>query len=202
MLIIFGMRTRVKNMGTLLVVCRLCNTPAANRVVRVERWFTLFFIPLIPISKKYRLTCTFCGGVTSISKEDALQFEAAAQQAQTLGQGTPASPGGLPYPSQPLSGYEPDAIVPPPPPEPPSLPEPTSLPGPPSVPGPPPSPSLSPSSPGTAGDDWPQPATVAPRPANWPQIGTKPVPRSARPYTFPARPPEPPSPPPTVSDEP
>jgi zinc-ribbon family len=192
MLIIFGMRSRVKNLGTLLLVCRRCNTPAANRVMRVERWFTLFFIPIIPVSKKYRLTCTFCGGVTSISKEDALQFEAAAQQGQTLGQGVPASPDGLSYPNQQLPGYEP---VPPPPPMSP-VPPTSAMPPVPTVPPPPPS------SDGNTGDTWPQPAPVPSRPANWPQIGVKPTRTSARPYTFPARPPQPPSPPPTVSDEP
>ena len=180
MLIIFGMRSKVKDMGTLLVVCRRCNTPAANRLMRIDRWITLFFIPVIPVSKKYRLTCTFCGGTTSISKQDALQFEAAAQQ-QAFGQGAPGFPQVPPYPAGALGGTEPSPYPA------------AALPDTENVPPPPMD---------DTGGDWPQPAPVASRPGNWPQVAPKPAPPSGRPFSFPAAPAAPTVAPPTVSDEP
>jgi len=202
MLIIFGMRSKVKNLGTMLVVCRLCNTPAANRLIRVDRWLTLFFIRIVPVSRKYRLTCTFCGGTISISKEDALQFAEAAQ-VQAYGQGAPGFPASLAYPGQPAPGSLPmegalpvagavhtdDALA-----EAGLVPVPHSA----DVAAPMDGPATA----ERPGGDPAQPASVASRPGNWPQMAPKPMPRTVSPFTFPAAPRELPVTPPTVSDEP
>jgi hypothetical protein len=79
MFIIFGFRRRAYRLATVFANCGHCHTPAAQAVVRVRRFFTLFFIPLIPLGSKYRSTCTMCGGAYSLTKEQA---DTAVQQAQ------------------------------------------------------------------------------------------------------------------------
>jgi hypothetical protein len=79
MLIIFGWRTTLAHVATLLVQCSHCQTPAAHHVRKLRRWFTLFFIPLIPYKTVHYTTCTYCGVELVISGEEAQRLAAAAQ---------------------------------------------------------------------------------------------------------------------------
>ena len=79
-MIIFGFRSFVKSLAMLTMVCHRCGNPAAHRLVQRSRWFTLFFIPLIPLGVTRFTTCTFCGVSQKVSKEDAQQMIAASQQ--------------------------------------------------------------------------------------------------------------------------
>jgi hypothetical protein len=81
MFIIFGFRRRASRLGIVFMMCDFCHTPAANAITRVRRYFTLFFIPVIPVGTKYSRTCTLCGRSTSISKEAADQLIESAQRA-------------------------------------------------------------------------------------------------------------------------
>jgi uncharacterized Zn finger protein len=70
--IIFGFRTRVAILATLNYVCEVCGVAAAHRVVRRRRWFTLFFVPVIPLGGgRYTDTCVNCGRVRQLTKEQA-----------------------------------------------------------------------------------------------------------------------------------
>jgi hypothetical protein len=84
MFLIFGFRTRVKALARLLLICRACTRPASHAVYRKMRWFTLFFIPVIPLSRKHLLQCAMCGHVGAISKEDAERLVAQAQAEATV----------------------------------------------------------------------------------------------------------------------
>ncbi len=93
-----------KRLATVLVMCANCGRPAANNVICAKTWFTLFFIPIFPFSVKYRMVCTFCGGVTQIDKATAQQYAAQAQvQQQQPGPGQPQpgqpQPGSRPHPN-------------------------------------------------------------------------------------------------------
>ena len=79
MLLIFGIRRRGYRIATVFAICGQCHTPAAQAIVRVKTFFTFFFIPLIPLGAKYRSTCTMCGTVVNLTKEQA---ETGVQQAQ------------------------------------------------------------------------------------------------------------------------
>ena len=86
-MLIFGTRRVTKRLATILLVCSRCGRPAANHVTTTKLWFTLFFIPIFPISVKRRLVCTFCGGAVAIDKATAQQYVAQQQvQAQPVGQ--------------------------------------------------------------------------------------------------------------------
>jgi zinc-ribbon family len=122
MIILFGIRRRAQRVAVVLQLCSNCRTPAAQAVNRIRTFFTLFFIPIVPLGSRYITTCTLCGAATKITKEHADHLIASAQ-AQSAGPppGSPfvPSPGGtqqLPAPQ-----VTPDfGILPPPPPPPPA----------------------------------------------------------------------------------
>lgn len=50
-------------------MCSFCGTHAAQRVVKQQQRFSLFFIPLFSFSTKYLTTCTACGRTARISQD-------------------------------------------------------------------------------------------------------------------------------------
>lgn len=56
MIFIFGFRSRGAVLATVTLACRNGHV-AAHRIIRLTRWFTLFFVPVIPFSRKYRSIC-------------------------------------------------------------------------------------------------------------------------------------------------
>ena len=81
MLLIWGWRTYVHQLLMLTLVCSRCQNPAAHNLYKRVTKFTLFFIPLFPINRKYGLQCAFCGVAYDIDKTHAEQLIASAQQA-------------------------------------------------------------------------------------------------------------------------
>jgi hypothetical protein len=89
-------------------LCGRCGNPAAHAVLKRVTKFTLFFIPLFPISVKYLTQCTFCGGQNRITREQADQIVAQQQGGlEQQGQGQPGQ-----YPQQPQSGPYPQPQYP------------------------------------------------------------------------------------------
>jgi hypothetical protein len=87
MIILFGFRRKSSRLATIFVMCAHCHTPAAHALTRSRRYFTLFFIPLIPLGTKYFTTCTMCGHVTQITKEGADQYLASVTQSSEASTG-------------------------------------------------------------------------------------------------------------------
>jgi hypothetical protein len=97
MLIIFGVRSFAKTLAMLTLVCRRCHNPAAHRLVKRSRWFTLFFIPLVPLGITRHTVCAFCGVAQKVSKADAQRMLRTAQSATTAA----PVPSGVVVPAQP-----------------------------------------------------------------------------------------------------
>jgi hypothetical protein len=95
-MLIWGWRTRIYVLAMTTFLCGRCGNPASHAVRKAVTKFTLFFIPLFPISVKYSAQCTFCGIENRIPKEDAVRLQAQEEQGQQQG----AQPG---YPQQPPS---------------------------------------------------------------------------------------------------
>lgn len=74
-MIIFGFRSFVKTLAMLTLVCDHCHNPAAHRIVQRSRWFTLFFIPVIPLGFSRFSICTFCGVTRKITKQEAERLQ-------------------------------------------------------------------------------------------------------------------------------
>lgn len=74
-MIIFGTKGYLYQLATLMLVCNQCKNPAAHTLRKRITKFTLFFVPLFPISTKYLTQCTFCGAEQKVTKEQAEQLQ-------------------------------------------------------------------------------------------------------------------------------
>ncbi|HEY3710412.1 MAG TPA: zinc-ribbon domain-containing protein [Amycolatopsis sp.] len=107
-MLIWGYRTRMFQLVLATFLCGRCGNPAAHAVLKRVTKFTLFFIPLFPISVKYLTQCTFCGGQNRITREQADQIVAqqpgqypqSQQQPGQYPQGQQQLPPGGQYPQQ------------------------------------------------------------------------------------------------------
>jgi len=69
--IIYGSRSRNRVMGQMQNACPQCKKEGFQTVVRSHRWFTLYFIPLFPFSKKTIMHCNLCGFQYAMDNEQA-----------------------------------------------------------------------------------------------------------------------------------
>jgi hypothetical protein len=114
--LIFGTSTRTVQLAMLNLLCQFCGNPSAHALRKRVTKFSLFFIPLFPLGAAgYTLQCTFCGGTSQVTKDNADQLlaQGAGQQpgpqpGQPQGYGQPsAPPQGNPYAGQPQPGVQP-----------------------------------------------------------------------------------------------
>ncbi|WP_052890116.1 zinc-ribbon domain-containing protein [Thermogemmatispora carboxidivorans] len=93
--IVYGYRTKQWRMGQISAPCQRCQRTVQQQVVRSQRKFTLFWIPLFPIGTKTFLVCPFCGNQARIDNK-----QADAWFRQPAPPGTPGMPGVPPQPGQ------------------------------------------------------------------------------------------------------
>lgn len=80
-MIIFGTKGYLYQLAILTLVCGSCGNPAAHTLRKRVTKFTLFFVPLFPISTKYATQCTFCGAEQKLTREQAEQLQSQATAA-------------------------------------------------------------------------------------------------------------------------
>jgi len=86
MIILFGTRTNKKNLGQFPSYCRRCNRTTVHSVRDQKNWFTLFFIPVIPLSGTITYgRCNICGQESVLNKNLLSQSGATALGAATAG---------------------------------------------------------------------------------------------------------------------
>ena len=63
-MIIFGVRGRLATLGSGTFFCPRCGTDRAYTKKGVRRWFTLFFLPILPLGAtgSIHVRCETCGG--------------------------------------------------------------------------------------------------------------------------------------------
>jgi hypothetical protein len=87
MLLIFGMRSRSHQHGPCVAAsCPRCHNEVVLVYLVVTRWFTLFFIPVIPTSKRRLLVCPICNWnreVPKASEHVALEMIGITEQWKT-----------------------------------------------------------------------------------------------------------------------
>ena len=76
-MLIIGFAVTEALLATLVLPCEVCGNHAAHQLTKQSRKFSLFFIPLFSIGTKYLDTCTACGRIIEVSKDQA---ETAARQ--------------------------------------------------------------------------------------------------------------------------
>lgn len=82
-MLIFGTRRTVQQLAMVMLFCSHHGGPAAHGVRRVVTKFTLFFIPLFPVSTRYQVQCTFCGAGGAVGREEAERLAAGDQPTGT-----------------------------------------------------------------------------------------------------------------------
>lgn len=70
-MIIFGTKGYLYQLAVLTLVCGHCGNPAAHALRKRVTKFTLFFVPLFPVSTKYTIQCTHCGTERKLTGEEA-----------------------------------------------------------------------------------------------------------------------------------
>lgn len=73
-MIIIGSKGYLRILRTLTMVCWRCHQAAPHRLIESLRKLTIFFIPTVPISRRYRLECVGCGVAQDLEKPVARQI--------------------------------------------------------------------------------------------------------------------------------
>lgn len=79
MFILFGVRSKARTLAMVTFLCTTSQQPAAHRLSQHTRWFTLFFIPVFPIGRRYVLTCSACGQSSKLTRQQADEIVARAE---------------------------------------------------------------------------------------------------------------------------
>ncbi|MBD7910732.1 MULTISPECIES: zinc-ribbon domain-containing protein [Clostridium] len=61
--------------------CSYCNTTSIWKLYVIRTWFTLFFIPIIPYSKRYCVACPSCGSYIKLNKQQFQEMKLAIDTA-------------------------------------------------------------------------------------------------------------------------
>lgn len=81
-MIIFGWGFRTKReLGPLgPYKCNACDKVGYFILVRAISWFSIFFIPMVPYSKKYYAVCPNCKNVTELGPESVKELRELAEK--------------------------------------------------------------------------------------------------------------------------
>jgi len=76
MFVLFGFgREKRRDYGpTIPIICPNCHNPTHLRLIEIEKWFSLFFVPILPYDSTYLLVCDVCSRGIELTEE---QFEKA-----------------------------------------------------------------------------------------------------------------------------
>lgn len=73
MFLFIGVFPRERVLAVVSFRCEYCDTTAAQQVSEIGSRLWLFFIPLFTFSRRYFVACSNCGGVTELTREQALR---------------------------------------------------------------------------------------------------------------------------------
>lgn len=76
MFILLGTKEKTKVMTEMesIELCMNCNNEVKHAVIRNRLYFTLFFIPLLPLHTRYSVVCPACTFERKIKKSEAKAF--------------------------------------------------------------------------------------------------------------------------------
>lgn len=82
MFFLFGVRSKAKGIGQVENHCTKCNRPTMHAIVETKKFFTLFFIPVIPLGGNSFAKCGVCGLTKKWSQELKGQVQSKAMAAK------------------------------------------------------------------------------------------------------------------------
>src|SRR5690625_4227234 len=71
MILIGGVKPNHTVLATATLNCGHCHSPAAHRLIKDVGKLTLFFIPTVTVTTRYRVECVFCGAQNPMTKDEA-----------------------------------------------------------------------------------------------------------------------------------
>lgn len=74
MFVIFGLSGYTDVLGEMAADCGRCHNHSVHHIIKQGNKFSLFFIPLFPVSGHHALACTICGQQRRLTKEEALSL--------------------------------------------------------------------------------------------------------------------------------
>jgi hypothetical protein len=75
MLLLFGFKTVAKALPGKAATCQYCRQHVHHHLEERATKFTLFFVPVFTTSRKYNITCSNCGYVSTISARQKQALE-------------------------------------------------------------------------------------------------------------------------------
>jgi len=69
MFFLIGIRTKAKAIAQQQRACTKCVRPTMHAIVQTKKWFTLFFIPMLPLGGNFFAHCGVCGLNTKCTDE-------------------------------------------------------------------------------------------------------------------------------------
>jgi hypothetical protein len=78
MFFLFGFKNKAKAIAQRERACAKCSRPTMHAIVESKRWFTLFFIPVIPCGTSFTARCGVCG-LSSKCEANAAQAPSAVK---------------------------------------------------------------------------------------------------------------------------
>ena len=81
MFFLLGTRTKAKAIGQVERPCTKCGRNTMQTAIESKRWFTLFFIPVIPLGSSQVVRCNLCGLTLKASPELQAQLSSKAMAA-------------------------------------------------------------------------------------------------------------------------
>ncbi|MEU2087332.1 hypothetical protein [Nocardia beijingensis] len=100
-MLIWGWQKRVHTLAMITLICGRCGNPAAHALRKLVTKFTLFFIPLFPISTKHHVDCTWCGASSPVAGPQVADLLARANAESGRYQQPAAGGPGAQWPQQP-----------------------------------------------------------------------------------------------------
>jgi len=91
-MVVWGSRSRVQQLMTVNMNCKNCQRNTVHGLRRAQKKFTLYFVPLAPMSTKHYLQCNMCGAASEITKDRATEL----QQQQEMDRNSNRASGPLP----------------------------------------------------------------------------------------------------------
>jgi len=81
MFFFFGVRTKNTPIRQIYYPCSKCSHQTMFTAMETKRWFTLFFIPVIPLGGRHLIRCNLCGLTLKCSPELKAQIQSKAMGA-------------------------------------------------------------------------------------------------------------------------
>ena len=70
MFLLFGLKTMSRELPGRPASCQYCHSFAHHHLQERSTRLTVFFIPVLTTSRSYRITCSNCGRISSISARE------------------------------------------------------------------------------------------------------------------------------------